>query len=55
MYNINVSVFKRLFLPAFHQWRRVLCESLEIENVLATKKKIERTLTQSWRSCSLGT
>ena len=30
-------------LPVFHQRRRVLCESLEIENVLA-KRKSERTL-----------
>ena len=29
-------------LPVFHQRRRVLCESLEIENVLA-KRKVKRT------------
>ena len=48
---------KDFSLPAFHQRRCALCESLEIENVLATKhlrKKTERTITQKCRSYSLG-
>ncbi len=47
---------KDFLLPAFNQCRRVLCESLEIENVLAKeeKNKIERTLTQSCRNYLSG-
>ena len=47
---------KDFLLLAFHQWRCVLCESSEIENVLAQKKKnkSERKTRPTCLSSSLG-